>query len=202
MAQRPRSFDFERYESNGYTAAATASVGCGRIDTCAKNRRRLTTTEAGMKVKETWELFVKEKLKGDYGTPDQTKITDDDVMCRTCFSNYERYAKAREVIDEAIKGFMKFECCKVAKCIGTIDSILTKFDSENNISVGHGSHARVSVSADAKMIAEHLIDYNAFVCEESCQQKRYSTFKNPKDLFSHDYEEDLLHFIKQNSIFR
>ena len=85
-------------------------VGCGRIDTCAKNRR-LTTTEAGMKVKETWELFVKEKLKGDYGTPDQTKrITDDDVMCRTCFSNYERYAKAREVIDEAIKGFMKFEC--------------------------------------------------------------------------------------------
>ena len=53
---------------------------------------------------------MEEKLKGDYGTPDQTKITDDDVMCRTCFSNYERYAKAREVIDEAIKGFMKFEC--------------------------------------------------------------------------------------------
>ena len=91
---------------------------------------------------------------------------------------------------------------KVAKCIGTIDSILTKFDSENNISVGHGSHARVSVSADAKMIAEHLIDYNAFVCEESCQKRRYSTFKNPKDLFSHDYEDDLLHFIKQNSFFR
>ena len=84
-------------------------VGCGRIDTCAKNRRRLTTTEAGMKVKETWELFVKEKLKGDYETPDRTKITDDDIMCCTCFSNYERYVKAKEVIDEAIKGFMKFE---------------------------------------------------------------------------------------------
>ena len=60
--------------------------------------RRLTTTEAGMKVKETWELFVKEKLKGDYETPDRTKITDNDVMCRTCFSNYERYVKAKEVI--------------------------------------------------------------------------------------------------------
>ena len=51
-----------------------------------------------MKVKETWELFVKEKLKGDYETPDRTKITDNDVMCRTCFSNYERYVKAKEVI--------------------------------------------------------------------------------------------------------
>lgn len=74
------------------------------------------TTEAGMKVKKTWETFLSEKLAGGRGSE---LTAENDVMCRSCFSNYERYAKVKEIIEEALKGYLALDVelppCKFGK---------------------------------------------------------------------------------------
>uniref|UniRef100_A0A1X7VSK9 Uncharacterized protein n=1 Tax=Amphimedon queenslandica TaxID=400682 RepID=A0A1X7VSK9_AMPQE len=61
------------------------------------------TTEAGLKVNKTWETFLSEKFDGERG-PEQT--AENDVMCPSCFSNYETYARIKETIEEALKGYL------------------------------------------------------------------------------------------------
>ena len=75
-------------------------LGCGLLNVPAMNRRRLFSTSSGKAVKESWEKYLMES----YG--ERLTVTDDDYMCRYCFSMYERFEKVKGAIDESLQGFL------------------------------------------------------------------------------------------------
>ena len=82
----------------------------------------------------------------------------------------------------------------ISKSIGTVDAIVTKFDTENEISTYMSHHGVACKTDDVKMIYNELMKYDVLVPQS---KRQYSYFKKPKDLLSSADEDKLIEYIKK-----
>jgi hypothetical protein len=71
---------------------------------------------------------------------------------------------------------------QVARCIGTIDAVMTTFDSENGIISQHGKRKTVTCTSVVKITSEDLMKYQVIAPHQA--KRAHPSFKTPKNLFS------------------
>ena len=69
----------------------------------------------------------------------------------------------------------------IFRSIGTVDAIVTKFDTENENATYMSHHGVASRTEDVKMIYNELMQYDVLVPQS---KRQYNSFKKPKDLLS------------------
>ena len=82
----------------------------------------------------------------------------------------------------------------ISKSIGTVDAIVTKFDTENEIATYMSHHGVASRTENIKMIYNELMKYDVLVPQS---KRQYISFKKPKDLLSSADEDKLIEYIKK-----
>ena len=99
----------------------TFCLGCGE-DLCDKSsdRRRLTTTDAGRHVILSLKPILEKKLRAEtsVGIDCDDLVDDIDLMCRSCFSAYERYSKLLTNIEKNLD--------TVIEKVSTLGTVLTR----------------------------------------------------------------------------
>jgi L1 cell adhesion molecule like protein len=85
---------------------------------------------------------------------------------------------------------------QVARCIGTIDTLMNAFDSENAIKFQYGTHKKANCTNDITLLSEHLMKYEVLIPHQT--KRTYPSFKSPKNLLSTKNDQKLLQYMTAN----
>ena len=84
---------------------------------------------------------------------------------------------------------------RAAKALGTINPVISQFDSQNSIDKQSGSHKKAKCVEDIKIIVHDLIKYKVFSPQG---RKPHSSFSKMKSLLHCREKETLLQYMEQN----
>ena len=83
---------------------------------------------------------------------------------------------------------------RVGLSIGTLASVLTQFDKDNNVSETSGAHKALKMEKDRTIIVNELI--NAGVFRATDKERKHHSFPNPRNILHYHNNKVLTEWIE------